>query len=136
MIEVRKHLSALLDALGAPFEIAEEDESHVLLRTGLVDLTIHYDPRDSILISMIRPRGVPDEISDFCQVPALLNMLGFMDDAEELKTNYVDDLEREIRCIGIVMRDIYLSGPQRIRDASFFNQGYNAGYSSHYTIRG
>ena len=135
MIEVRRHAGAFLDALGAPFEIAEEHSSEVLLRTQLVDLRIHYDPRDSILVSMIRPRNVPEEISDFCQVRTLLNMLGFMDDDEELRTNYVGDLAREIRRIGIVMRGIYLAGPQRIRDASFFDQGYGWGYTSHFTIR-
>ena len=62
-------------------------------------------------------------------------MLGFMDDAEELQTNYLHDLAREIGCIGIVMRGIYLAGHQRIRDASFFNQGYDAGYTSHFTSR-
>ena len=130
MIDVRRHMPALTDALGARFEIVEEDDSFVRLQTDLVELTIHYDPRDQILISMIRPRGVPDELADYCQVPILLELLGFFDDAPQLQTNYLNDLEREIACIGIVMRGIYLVGLQRIRDASFFNQGYNAGYTS------
>ena len=132
MIEIRKHAGALLEALGEPFEIVEERSDFVLLRTNLVDLTIAYDRRDCILGSMIKPRNVLAEIAEPCQVPALLTMLGFDAESEELRVNYVDDLVREIGRIAIVMREIYLAGPQRIRDASFFDQGFNAGYTSHF----
>lgn len=131
---IQRYESELRSALNVPsFDIVEEEDTHIEIRTDSVRLTIGYDPRDGILVSMIEPLGVPADIAEQCQVWTLLRMMNFMDDDEELKSNYIKDLPREIVNIGIVMRGIFLAGPQRIRDALHFCAGYDAGYTDRFT---
>ena len=129
MIDIRRYESELRSALNVPsFDIAEETDNYVEIRTDLVRLTIGYDARDGILGSMIEPLGVSAEIRDCWQTDTLLRMMNFTYEDEELKIKYIKDLPQEIDNIGIVMRGIFMAGPQRIRDAFYFCSGYNSGY--------
>jgi hypothetical protein len=130
MKQLLDHREELEAALGtAELEIDVKDECYAEVTTGAVRLSIGYDPRDRILSSFIAPLNMPDGLDEKLQAATLLQMIGFMDDDTELGSRHIQDLSEEIRIVGIVMREIFLGGPARIRDAHFFHAGHCAGYT-------
>ena len=127
LIDYREDLEA---AFGTrELTISLKDDYRAEIETDLVRASIGYDPRDRLLGASIAPLNMPDGLDEELDVFTLLHMLGFMDDDEPLAPRHAEDLRDYVRIVGIVMKEIFLRGPERIRDAHFFHAGYCAGYT-------